>query len=94
LLQLQPKISTLESQGVQVYIVASGSENDVKAYFQQNPIDATIVPDYKSELFRLYQVSATPTNVYVKKTGEVHKTEVGWVGSVAPMISTLQILSH
>lgn len=84
MLQLQPELPALKEQGVDFYIVSMDSEKELKAFFGEKKVAASIVRDSMGSVFMAYGVDGIPTSCYFDKQGKLVDQTVGWgTGSLA-----------
>lgn len=91
---MQPKLSDLKRQGVDLYVFASGSKAENKQFFTRNQIQATVIYDGKLDIGALFGVTAIPETFLMDKQGRVAAGMIGWEqGSydqdVLPLIQAL-----
>ncbi len=94
MLQLQPQLGELQKLGADLYIIAYGSERDLKAFFTENPMEATIIHDSQGSVFQQYGVYIFPTTLIVDLAGRVAYSHLGWthtsyIDTILPAVTTL-----
>ncbi|BCV24624.1 redoxin domain-containing protein [Gelria sp. Kuro-4] len=94
-LQLQPELPKLKEQGLDFYIIAAGSERDLRAFFGRTKLEATVVWDKKLDIFRTYEVDGIPASFFVDRKGKIRDQRLGWTSSsLTEFKSTVKLLSE
>ncbi len=78
MLQLQPEMEKWQSSGFELIIVSTDPKDDLKAFFKQNPVNATILLDEDGKAFQQYEVEYIPHDYLIDEAGKVVKSFVGW----------------
>lgn len=64
-----------------MYIVAAGNVAELKKFFTDNKIIATIVHDPNLDVVKQYNVSGIPRTFFVDNAGKIAYDSLGWTGS-------------
>ncbi len=75
---MQPELAALKEQGVDLYVIAIGSEKDLSWFFNEVQLEATIIHDTDFSIFQKYSVVALPSLLLIDKEGRVAFNLVGW----------------
>ncbi len=81
---MQPELLALREQGVDLYIISADSEKELKAFFGEKKLAASIMRDPMGQIFMAYGVDGIPTSCYFDERGRLVDQTVGWgTGSLA-----------
>lgn len=92
---MQPELAKLKEQGLDFYVVAAGSERDLKAFFSRTKLAATIIWDQSLDIFKAYEVDGIPASFFVDKKGKIRDQRLGWTSSsLTEFKNTVKLLSE
>lgn len=92
---MQPELPQLKEQGVDLYVIAAGRERDLKAFFEQNKLESTVIWDQDLSIFRTYQVDGVPASYFLDKQGRIRDHRLGWGStSLAEFKDIVKVLSE
>lgn len=92
---MQPELPKLKEQGVDFYIIAAGSERDLKAFFGRTKLKATVIWDKDLGIFRTYEVDGIPASFFIDKKGRIRDRRLGWSStSLAEFKDTVKMLAE
>ncbi|NLW17501.1 MAG: redoxin domain-containing protein [Firmicutes bacterium] len=75
---MQPELAELREQGIDSYVVAVGSREELIRVFNKLQLEATIIHDSDFSIFQKYSVVSIPKTILVDKEGRAAFAQVGW----------------
>lgn len=87
---MQPKLGELKEQGIDLYVVAIGKEDELKEIFTENEVEATVIYDAGAKIHQQFR-ALLPETLYVDREGRVAAVTLGW-GPGALEMETLPLI--